>query len=180
MVLAGVCAGVEFVLIWFWLRRRSAVTAWGVWIGAAVSVALVAMSLAVVTPSERIAEVCRELGRAVDDGDMDAVSARIASDFSAEELDREELLRRATIALTRVRVDQVRLHRLEIEVLDEQRAAATFDASCNVRTVEGFAGALPSRWKLAFRRERERWVVTRIESIPTPPLQIKRVEDWLR
>jgi hypothetical protein len=150
-----------------------------VWIGAATSVALVAMSLAVVTPRELITAACRELGRAVDDGDLDAVSARIASDFLAEELDREELIRRMTLALTRVRVDRLRLHRLEIEVLDEKRAAATFDASCNVRTAEGFVGALPSRWKLTFRREQERWVVTRIESIPTPPLQIKRVIDWL-
>lgn len=170
----------EFVLVWFWSRRRSAATARGVWIGAATSVALVAMSIAVMTPRERIAAVCRELGRAVDEGDMDAVSVRIASDFSAEELDREELLSRVTLALTRVRVDRVRLRRMEIGVLDEKRAAATFDASCNVRTADGFVGVLPSRWRLSFRLEREEWVVTRIESISVLPLHFQRLGDWLR
>ena len=138
------------------------------------------MSVAVATPRERINGICREIAKAVDEGDMDAVAASISPDFSTEGLDRDELVRRATQVLTRVRVDQVRLRHFDIEFMDERRATATFDTTCNVRTTDGFAGALPSRWKLSFRQDGQQWALTGMESIPVPPFRIKRLGDWLR
>ena len=180
IALATICIGGEFLLLWVWSRRRTRLAAQAMWMGAVAAIVLPGLSLAVVTPREQIIQTCRELGKAVDEGDMEVISARFSPSFSTDGWDRDELVRRAIRALTRVRVDQVRLRHFEIDFLDKQQATATFDATCNVRTTDGFAGTLPSRWELSFRKVGTQWVVSALKSIPVPPFQITRLDDWLR
>ena len=135
--------------------------------------ALIAVNLLVVTPRERIDASCRELGRLVDEGNVAAIDARLAQDFAAGELDRQAFLERATSTLTRTRIDLVRLHGVNVEIQDAHTATATLDARCNVRSSEGFSGAIPSRWRLEFVFREDDWLVRRVESIPVPPLNLK-------
>ncbi len=180
IALITICIGGEFLLLWVWSRQRTRWAARATWIGAAVSVVLPGISVSVVTPRERIIQTCRELGRAVDDGDMDALTARMAPGFSSDGWDRNDFVGRMAQTLTRARLDQVRLRHFEVELTNKKLASATFDATCNVRTTDGFVGALPSTWKLLLQNDGGHWVVSGVESIPVPPLRISRLSDWLR
>lgn len=134
---------------------------------------LVAINWLVETPRERIATLCKELGRVVDEGNVAELGDRLSSDFRAFELDKSEFLERVTNVLTNARLDQVRIRNIGVILESDDLAMATFSAYSNIRTSEGFAAALPTRWRLRFIRRGENWLVRGIESIPVPPLHLK-------
>lgn len=134
---------------------------------------LVAINWLVETPRERIATLCKELGRIVDNGNVMQIGDRLSSDFRAFELDKSEFLDRLTAVLTNARLDHVRIRDIEVVSESGDLAIAAFSAYSNIRTTEGFAAALPTRWRLRFTRRGDNWLVNGIESIPVPPLHLK-------
>ena len=140
---------------------------------AILAAALTVASLLVETPREHIAAICRDLARLVDDGDVNQIEGRLASDFEVSDMDREECMNRLSSALSRTRLDHVRIREIEIILEGDDRAVATFGANCNIRSVEGFSAALPSRWRLRFAKRGNQWLVQEAESIPIPPLNLR-------
>jgi hypothetical protein len=135
--------------------------------------ALVAADWFIETPRERIASICHDLARLVDDGDVKEIERRLASDFATDGMDREAFLDRLNTALSRMRLDQVRIRNVNITLESERQSSATFNANCNVRSADGFAAALPSRWRLRFAKHGEQWLLQQAESIPVPPLNLR-------
>jgi hypothetical protein len=170
---------VLFILIVRWSRRRDRGSARAMTIGFIAAAMLLALPGLVVTRREQIIAECRELARAVDDGDVAAIDARLAEDFRIGDLDRAAVVGRLTDTLTRFRVDDPRLRRFEVSFPTPNTAVATFAASARVRSAESLYDRLPSRWRLTFR-ETEGWKVARLESLPVPPLNLPSVEAWLR
>ncbi len=170
---------VNAALLARWLHTREPTHAKVLAVASFLALCFVAASWAIVTPRERIAETCRDLARFVDEGNVPEIGKRLASDFTASDLDREEFLDRVSAALTRTRFDHVRLRNIIVEMETDARAAATFNATCNIRTAEGFSAALPSRWRLQFTNHDQQWLVNEIESIPIPPLNLKNLSSRL-
>lgn len=174
------CAAGQIVFVLLWARRRTTRTAQAAWVALAATVILPALSVLVVTPAERIIDICHGIAHAIERGDVQTVSTHIALDFRAGELDRDALRRRLQSALSRARVDRSRLHSFEINLSSDALAVATFRARCRIRTSETTLNALPSRWRVTFRREGNAWRITHVESLPVPPLNLRRLSDWLR
>ena len=162
--------------VWSWKRTRWAT--WGVWLALAATPILLTLSITVVTPAETIIALCRQLARDVDEGNVPAIEASIAEEFQAEELDKERFIQRLEQALTDRRIDHPRLSAFDIET-EGAKAVATFHASCQVRTRDTTIRALPTRWRLDLRLREGAWRITRIEPLPTPPLNIRRLSDWM-
>lgn len=140
-----------------------------------VTFVIVGVNWLVVTPREQIDAVCRELARHVDNGDVQAIGRLISRDFSSEEMSKDEFLSRISAILTDVRVDQAQVRDLEIGMDSKTLAVVTLAASCHVRTADGFASSVPTRWRIRFAKAEESWLVTGIESIPVPPFYLRSV-----
>ena len=169
----------QFALISLWSWRRTTACARAVWIGFALVPLLLVVCHLVMTQRERVIVLCNALAEDVDDGDVPAIGRRLTSDFSAADLDREAFLARLIQALTRRQVDRPRLRGFEIAFPAPGQAIATFDASCEVRSAEAFAGRLPSRWRLTCRERAGEWLVAEIEALPAPLSPIRDLRDWL-
>lgn len=142
---------------------------------AVVVAAFLAINSMVVTDREQISQVCYELARLVDHGDVPGMGGHLSTDFAAENLEREEFLKHATSTLTSTRVDSVHLSRMAIELGERATGTAVFNVSCTIRTADGFAAPLPTRWRLRFKRVNGRWLVSGIESIPIPPYHFRSI-----
>lgn len=172
-------AVLAFVTIQVWAHRRNTTTARAAWAGLVAMLALPALSMVVKTPRERIQEGCLRLARAVDAGDVAVIEAHLAGEFTASSLDRDDFILRVEDALTKFRVDAVSLRAFAITV-DEDRAIAEFNASCQVRTADASLDRLLSRWRLHWRRRDRDWLVTDIEALPMPFSPIRNLNDVLR
>ena len=104
---------------------------------------------------------------------------RLTADFRAVEMDRDAFLDRVSRALTRRQVDSPRLRGFEITFPRYGQAVAVFDATCEVRSVDLFAGRLPSRWRLTCREQAGEWLVEEMEALPSPLSPIRDLRDWL-
>ena len=180
LLLAAILAVGVVILLFRWANRRDRASVRAVLIGLGLLVFAPSVSLLVVTDREEIMTACDQLARAVDAGDLGAIHDALAPELTAASLDRAAFLERVERALTRFRVDQPRLWGFEIELGPSGRAVAEFSASAQIRAAEGVWDRLPTMWKLALRREGQRWRVTRIESLPVPPLNLRTTDDWLR
>jgi ketosteroid isomerase-like protein len=170
---------VQFALICLWSWRRSGATRRAAVVGFVALPALLGLSYAVVTPAEQIMSQCHAVARSVDDGDMGVISRTVAPEFKAAGLDRDAFLARVEQTLTRVRVDHPRLSGITVDVSGDT-AIATLTVVCRVRSHELTLDSLATRWRVAFRRHDGTWLITSIESVPVPPLNIRRMEEWLR
>ncbi len=176
LVVLVVCQ-IALISLWSWRRTRGCGRA--VWIGFALVPLLLVASHLVVTQRERVIALCTALAAHVDDGDVSGIGDRLTDDFKAVDMDREAFLDRVSQALTRRQVDRPRLRGFEIAVPAPGQAIATFDATCEVRSVDVFTGRLPSRWRLTCRNEDGLWRVARIEALPSPFSPIRDLRDWL-
>jgi len=131
----------------------------------------------IVTPRERIIETCRSLARIADEGDVSSLDRYLAPSFQANGLERAVWLDRVSAVLTRTRLDHVRIRGIHVEWESPGRANVTFNATCNIRTAEGFGSYIPTRWRLRFDRIGDSWLLTTVESIPVPPLFLKNPVD---
>jgi hypothetical protein len=178
--LGALGVAVQFGLICLWSVRRTTGTRWAVRCGFAAGPLLLAVSILVTTPRERVMAECRMLARAVDDGDMARLSAGFDDRFEAAGMDRQEFISRLERVLSRARVDDVRLTGISVEIRAPDLAVAEFNASGRPRSEQAYYGWLTSRWRVTFRRSEERWRVTTLESVPVPPLNIRDLHGWLK
>lgn len=178
-LLIAVLVPIEFMFIAIWYWRRSPRSRTVAWVGFAAIPLLVLLSILVVTSREWIIQLCGELALAVEAVDIPTIDRHLADDFALEGYDRDELLNRLEGTLRRFRVSDVALHSFEVTVSTKNRAEARFGATCRIRSSEQMYEWLPSRWHLTFQRAHDVWHVTNVESLPTPPLQIRHLRDWL-
>lgn len=169
----------QFILICIWSARRDRTAARLVWSGFAAIALLQTAALLIDTPAERIVALCRAMAKAVDEGEITTLARHLHSDFTAGGLDKEEFVSAVSSALTRYRVDNPRLRRFAVEFPAEGEARATFNASSRVRTARSY-GHIPSRWRAHFRDYQGTWQLTRLESLPVPPLHVADLGQWLR
>ena len=170
---------VQFILIAMWSRRRDRLSARIVWGGFAALPLLVILSIMVVTPREQIIRLCRDLAGYVDDGNVAAIEENLASDVDAGGLRRDEFTIRLERTLTYYRVDDPVLRGFEVTLPGADLGVAEFQASANIRSPELIHDWFTSRWRLTCRRSGGEWEVTKIESLPTPPLNIHDLGQWL-
>jgi len=171
---------VQFVLIAVWFRLRTRVTARIVWIGFTALPVLAVTSTLVETRREQVVAACHELAAYVCRANLPALDRRIAAEFQADELDREAFLTRLEQALARHRVADVSMRGFGVTFPDRDRAVAEFHAAAYVQSADLPYDRLTSRWRLTFRREGDRWLLTALEPRPTGPLDPRRLQDWLR
>ena len=170
----------EFILIVVWSWRRSRRAAYCVYGGFAAAPLLFIASVLIVTPREQLIQLCMELSGYVDDGNVAAIERHLASDFEAGRLDRNGFIKRLEQSLSRYRVDDPRLRRFQVSFPEAHRGTVVFQASARVRSPDLVYDWIVSRWRLHCRRTADRWQVIKLESLPTPPLNMSLVEDWLR
>ena len=170
---------IQFALIVIWSRLRSRLWGRAVWTGFAAIPLFVAVSVAVVTPRERIITICRDLAAMVDDGDITSIGEHLAEDFNAGGYGSEEFLQRLESRLTIYHVDNARLRGFEVTLSGRSEATAVFGAICSVRSADGFLDRLFTRWRLTVRRNGQNWKVAQVESLPTPLLPFRDVTAWL-
>jgi len=134
---------------------------------------LVATSWAIVTPRERIRSICDDLARLVDEGNVTELEKRVSRNFRAGGMDRKEFLDRLDAVLTRYRLDQIRLHDINVHMEANDEAETTLNARCNIRSAEEFTASIPTRWRLRFSKQGEDWLLKEVESVPIPPLHLR-------
>ena len=178
-LLAVVWVVVQFTLIAIWSRQRNRLWARTVWGGFAAGPLLLILSIVVVTSREQIIELCEDLARHVDKGDVAAIDPRLAADFEAGQLGRDEFVDRLERTLTRYRVDNPELRGFVVTFPAKDVGVAEFRASASVRSPELIYDRFTSRWRATCRRSNGEWKVTKLESLPTPPLNIGDVRHWL-
>lgn len=166
------------VLIWRWRRDRKSMR--NIWIGLFVATGLVTVSTWVVTPTEQIINLCRELAALAKSEDVDGIGHRLSGDFHAGEFDRDRFLARTQATLTRFDIDHVKLRTFDVAFVDGDRAMATFNAVCRISGAESISGIFVSRWRLTFRNEGEDWLLAKIEAIPTAFSPIHHIRDCFR
>ncbi|MFN0196478.1 MAG: hypothetical protein ACKVT0_07015, partial [Planctomycetaceae bacterium] len=110
-----------------------------------------------------------------DQGDVPSIGRILSPEFESEAMTKDEFLVRATVILSDVRIDQARIHSTEVVIDSNKQAVATIGATCQVRTADGFASSVPTRWRVRFAPSNETWLVTGIESIPVPPFHLRSI-----
>lgn len=150
------------------------------WAGLGGIPALLLASLLVVTPRERIISLCHDLVVLVDEGDVAAIGQQLADDFDAGGYGRTESLTRLERTLARYQVDNAQLTYPEVDFPHRDEGVAVFNAACRVHSEDVYFERLLSRWRVTFRHRGGRWLVTRIEAIPTAFSPISDVRDCLR
>ncbi len=177
---AVVWFAVQFVLVAVWSWRRTASKARVVWSGFAALPLLVALSAWVVTPRERIVQLCEGLAGFVDDGNIMAIDLRLTDDFELEHYDRQAFLVRVERSLTEYRVDNTRLSSFRVELTEANHGTVEFHASARVRSSDLVYDWVPSRWRLTVRRVGDEWLVSRIEALSVGPPGLGNVLEWVR
>lgn len=179
-LLAVVWFAVQFILIAVWSWRRTSTPARVVWGGFAALPLLIGLSTWVVTPRERIVQLCEGLAGFVDDGNVTAIGLRLTDDFLHEDYDRQAFLARMERSLSEFHVDDPRLSGFGVELSDSDHGTVEFHASARVRSPDLVYDWIASRWRLTVRRVGDAWRVSRIEALPAGPPALGNVLDRLR
>lgn len=179
-LLAVVWFAVQFVLVAVWSWRRTSTPARVVWGGFAALPLLIGLSVWVVTPRERIIQLCEGLAGFVDEGNIKAIDLRLTDDFVLEDYDRQAFLARVKRFLTEYRVDEPRLSSFRVELGDSDHGTVEFLASARVRSPDLVQDWFPSRWRLTIRQVEDEWRVSRIEVLSVGSLGVGNVLNWLR
>lgn len=171
---------VQFVLIAVWSWRRTSTPARVVWSGFAALPLLIGLSMWVVTPRERIVQLCEGLAGFVDNGNITAIGLRLTDDFALEDYDRQAFLARVERSLTHYRVDNPHLSSFRVELSDSDHGTVEFHASARVRSPDLVQDWVPSRWRLTVRQVGDEWRVSRIEALSVGPPGLGNVLEWVR
>lgn len=171
---------VQFVLIAIWSWRRTRGAARGVWVGFALLPLLIALSICVVTPREKVINLCEELAGFVDDGNVRAIALRLTDDCTAGPRDRQSFLAEVERTLTEYRVDEPSLSRFAVEFQSGTEGAVRFTAAGRVRSPDMAYDWLTTRWRLEVRLVGEDWRVSRVQTRPGGTPGIGSVLDLIR
>jgi len=167
--------GTQFLLICLWSWRRSDITRRVVWMGFAVMPALLIASHLIETTRERVMAFCERLARAVEEGDSPFIMRHFDAGFRFDEMDRDQVAPRLTGTLKRVRISDVTLRSFEVNIGGDGTATTEFRSTCRVHSEELSHDWAPLAWRLHLRPDGDTWTISRVESIPVPPLNLR---DW--
>lgn len=170
----------QFVLVFLWHRRRDATSLRRVWIGLIAAIGALALSILVLTPTERITRRCHELAQYAQNEDLDLLGELLAEDFRAGEFDRDQLLARAETTLKRFDIHHIKLRTFDVTFDSDDRATATFNAVCRIRGMQSVSGIIVSRWRLTFIPRGDDWLLEKMEAIPTAFSPIRHIRDCFR
>lgn len=171
----------QFLLICVWSWRRSSVVARAVRTGFLMILAVVAVSVLVVTDRERVMDVCASLAQCVERGDVPAIEKRLDETFRAGDWDRSAFVDRVRRGLHEYRFRHVRVSGFEFhESKDATSLEVEFDASCRVQGADVEVDRVPTRWRLRFRLQANEWRVTNIGPVPAPFSPIRNWRDVSR
>lgn len=179
LLLIGLLAIVEFILLWLWARQPTARARWAALAGLALAPVLLWVQAMVVTDRERITAVCRKMADAMEAGDVAALGRHVAPLFAVGDVGRTDLLESLTRVLSRIRVEEPRLSDFEVSV-ERDRARASFQAACRLVTQSAIESGMVSRWELSFREIDARWQVVEIKPLPTPWFPFRSLQELLR
>ncbi len=161
---------------WLWYAGRTPGQRYAmiaVWI---LTVGLFIVQSMAVTPREQAIDLCHELARLTEEGDIAGIRDHLDIHFEADGYDRLAMIARIEKALSRYRPEDPRLSDLRVEVNGEE-AIATFHVMCRISTPEAIEHDVPSRWRLTLGRRSAGWTVTRIEALPTAFSPITSLRD---
>jgi hypothetical protein len=128
---------------------------------AGVGVLLIVVQALVVTDREAIQQTLREAASAVQAGDVPALGEQIDEAFSAQGMDKQQLLARSNQMLQRWQVNSARLSGFRIEV-DGDEATVSFRVLCDLRSDSWVQDNTLSLWRLRCVRRPEGWKVQRV------------------
>jgi hypothetical protein len=148
-------------------RRLASPPRWLLPAAAVAAVALLVVQRAVETDAEHIRRVVREMGRAVDDGDADALRAHLADEFAAWGRAKDDFVDFVYQQLEYYRVDEVRTGGFDLHRRGDA-ATVEFTARARVSSPELPVYPYVSRWRLEMVRRGEDWLVTRVEELGGP------------
>ncbi len=180
-----VLVAIQFGLTAIWIWQRTRVWARTVGVSLAAMPVLLLLSHFVVTPRERVIELCQDLAALALKGDVGGIGRHLSDDFEVAGLDRVEFLARVEDNLQRHRVENLSLHTFEVLFQRRTEAIAVFNAVCTVSSDDIFLGRLVSRWRLTFQDRGRSWQVLKVEALRTPlsstsrPVGVRNVRDWL-
>lgn len=177
-LLIAVLVPIQLVLIGHWSWRRSKATRRAMQAGFAALPILLVTSLAFETRRENVIALCRMLAEAVEAGDVVTIANHLADDLEVRGLDREMLMNRLTERLERTHVQDASLRGFTVTFAGAQ-GTAEFTARATVRDPDLSYQWIISRWRLVLRPAGETWEISRLESLPVPPLNLD-VTSWLR
>jgi ketosteroid isomerase-like protein len=164
-----------YICLVVWLRRRTPRAKRALLIALLLCVTLPLVQWLVVTDREQIRAVCESIGRAVEAGDVDAISRHVAADFRTRDIDRAELLDMAERALARHHPQNVRFRDFRVDV-DGDRAEVTYTSICSV-SGEYIERDVRVNWIAIFIRVNGEWHLQSADIRQTPFLPISRLED---
>ncbi len=149
------------------------------WAGFLALPVLLSVSHLVETQREQIEGSCRQLAKALERADVDEIERSLSEDLRARGLSKDELLTKLESRLEEFQVSDATLHSFDVTVADDGIAEASFRAMCRVQNQNLTRQWVPSRWRFMLRRSGNRWLVTRIESLPIPAMGAGNIRDWL-
>lgn len=162
--LLATLVAVNFLLIALWSWQRGRFTKRVVWSGLAAMPLLLLLSHLVVTPRERIIDLCRRLAAAVERGDVPFVVRHLDARFQWEQYDRAQFADRLKSALTRARVADIRLFRFDVAPAGDGRLIAAFRSTAHVRGDDWPYEWIAHDWKLTLRPDGTSYLIERLDS----------------
>ena len=168
---------VQFLLIGLWSCRRSERTKHAVWAGFAGLVLLPALSIVIETAAESVERRITDLVAAVEQKDFDVIARSLAPELEAEGLSRDGLIERLQARLQNYRVTDARVHSMDVTFAADGTATAEFSAIARIRGPDLMYEWLPTRWRLQLRRAGDDWLVSRIQRLPHPGVNLNNLRD---
>lgn len=151
-----------------WSIRRTPRSARCFWFGLGCWPVMILISRFTVTERERIARLCWTMAGEVEQGAVDSIAGRLTADFESQGLDREAFTARMADTLSRNRVDDVALRRVNVVLPDDDEAEAELHATCMVQSADLPYELFVSDWRVHFRRQNHEWKVRGIELLAGP------------
>jgi len=140
-----------------WMTARSRRM---VWMSLAFCALLIAIQEFVVTDREALRDMVRTMARAVERGDIAALSERFDEKIRlGTHVGKEAVMKHARLRLQQYDVNEARVSGFQIEV-DGDAATVAFQAVCDVRGVQSNPYyATPTQWELRCVRHPDGWKV---------------------
>lgn len=141
-----------------------------------VFIVLLTLNVVIVTDREAIRTTLDELITACRSGDAAALEHLIADEFSADGLDKHELLNAADSVFDHIRIDAVRL----TQVLVDPPALQGASISHILSQAGTDFGWVQSDWQLEFTKTADRWLLTSIRPLSIQLQNVNGIREVLQ
>lgn len=149
-------------------RRFTRRTQRGVWLTILGCLILLVVQHLVQTDRERIQTTVTQMARAVEDGDIPALSRHLDGSFVDRGMDKATWLGDVRQRLQRWRVSEAKVSGFATEI-DGNDATVSFRARCDFRSGDQAPQMIFSTWKLDMVRREDGWRLHRVQSAKFGP-----------